>query len=84
MSVCLAPDGQMPQWIFMFLEYWFFVVMLWTQGASMADQEAHEFCRKSELPKESICLSCFRTVRADRAERLRMQKTLTAPTAPMV
>ena len=38
----------------------------------MADQEAqnNEFCRKPELPKESICLSCFRTVRADRPEQL--------------
>ena len=36
----------------------------------MADEEAREFYRKLELPKESICLSCFRTVRADRSERL--------------
>ena len=38
----------------------------------MDDQEARNtgFYRRAEVPRESICLSCFRTVRADRRERL--------------
>jgi hypothetical protein len=29
-----------------------------------------QFCRRPETPRESICLSCFRTIRATKSEPL--------------